>query len=112
MGETGAGGAAEALLICPPRLDQPVPMDESADAGPGCGAIGSLSAAYSAQLRQRFPGRPLLVAEEANGYLSYIPGAGDFVDGGHGSAAAILAPRAEGQLLAEASRLVTDVLDD
>ncbi len=73
------------------------------------GLPGEPFAAYSAQVRQRFPGRVLLVAEEANGYLSYVPGADDFADGGYGAAAAILAPQAEPLLVDAASRLVTEV---
>ena len=76
------------------------------------GLPGEPFAAYSVRLRQRFADLPLLVAEEANGYLSYIPGAQDFADGGYGAAAAILAPEAEGLLLDQASRLVADVLGD
>lgn len=41
------------------------------------------------------------MTEEANGYLSYIPGAADYSKGGYGAAAAIVAPEAEEILLDE-----------
>jgi hypothetical protein len=75
------------------------------------GLPGEPFGAYSARLRRPFTNAAVLVAEEGNGYLSYIPGAEDFADGGYGAAAAILAPEAEGVLLGEASRIIAELLD-
>ncbi len=47
----------------------------------------------------RVQGAHVLVAEECNGYLSYIPTADEYPLGGYGSAAAILAPESEAVLL-------------
>lgn len=70
------------------------------------GLPGEPFGSYSWKLRESFPGLPLLVAEEGNGYLSYIPGAEEYPRGGYGSAAAILAPEGEEVLLRECGALV------
>ena len=54
-------------------------------------------------------GVPLVVVEEANGYLSYIPAADEYEQGGYGSAAAILDPAAENVLLDRLGDLIRTV---
>ncbi|MBT4496876.1 MAG: hypothetical protein HOC74_04105 [Gemmatimonadetes bacterium] len=73
------------------------------------GLPGEPFGSYSLKLRAAFPGLSLLVAEEGNGYLSYIPGAEEYPRGGYGSAAAILAPEAEELLLRECGVLIDEL---
>jgi hypothetical protein len=61
---------------------------------------------FSLELRKRMPDQRLLVCEEGNGYLSYVPPAEEYGQGGYGVAAAILAPAAEEILLSETGALV------
>ena len=55
---------------------------------------------FSRDLRDQALGDALLVAEEANGYLSYIPTADEYDLGGYGPNAAIIGPDAEDAMLA------------
>jgi hypothetical protein len=71
------------------------------------GLPGEPFGSYSTSLRERLGGDRLIVAEECNGYLSYIPSAVEYPLGGYGSAAAILDPAAEEELLSEACELVS-----
>lgn len=73
------------------------------------GLPGEPFGSYSLQLRTSRAGPPPIVVEECNGYLSYIPGARDYAQGGYGSAAAILSPAAEGVLLRQAGDLLDEV---
>jgi hypothetical protein len=61
---------------------------------------------FSVELRRRFQPQPILVIEQCNGYLSYIPTAQEYPQGGYEVAAAMLAPQAENILLAEGSALI------
>ena len=61
---------------------------------------------FSLELRRRMPDQRLLVCEEANGYLSYVPPAAEYAQGGYGASAAILAPAAEEMLLSNVEALV------
>jgi len=64
---------------------------------------------FSTILRNGFDSHPLLVIEECNGYLGYIPTADEYPQGGYEIAAALLTPQAEAVLLEEATRLVRQV---
>ena len=61
--------------------------------------FGGFSVAARERVRHEAPSAHVIVAEECNGYLSYIPTADEYPEGGYGSAAAILAPEAEAVLL-------------
>ncbi|MBN1553305.1 MAG: hypothetical protein JXA11_01060 [Phycisphaerae bacterium] len=71
-----------------------------------CGLPGEPYNSYSLRLRDTFAPIPLLIAEECNGYLSYIPASNDYSDGGYGPAAAIVAPETEALLLREIESIV------
>jgi hypothetical protein len=58
------------------------------------------------------PGLRLVVCEEANGYLSYVPPASEYAQGGYGVAPAILAPAAEEILLSETEALARSIAGD
>ena len=74
------------------------------------GLPGEPFGSYSTKLRERCGAERLIVAEECNGYLSYIPPAEEYPLGGYGSAAAILDPAAEEVLLSEACDLTSSLL--
>lgn len=63
------------------------------------GLPGEPFGAYSARLRDETLSERLLVLEEANGYLSYLPNAADFPFGSYEVNAAIFAPDSEARLI-------------
>jgi hypothetical protein len=67
---------------------------------------------FSLELRKRMASQRVLVCEEANGYLSYVPPAAEYAQGGYGSSAAILAPAAEAIILSDTEALVRSIAGD
>ncbi len=70
------------------------------------GLPGEPFGGYSARLRAETIGEALIVAEEANGYLSYFPMAEDYPRGGYEVTAALLGPDSEEALVGAAGRAV------
>jgi len=65
---------------------------------------------YSMRLRDAFPDRHVIVAEECNGYLSYIPTAAACPEGGYEVCAAMFGPDVEPILLGAAQSLIRKVI--
>ncbi|MGD1000879.1 MAG: hypothetical protein ABSA67_09300 [Candidatus Brocadiia bacterium] len=63
------------------------------------GLPGEPFGAYSVELRKRCAPMRVIVAEECNGYLGYLPTAAEFPLGGYGSNSAIFSPDSEALLI-------------
>lgn len=70
------------------------------------GLPGEPFGAFSVNLRRRQTKARVLVIEECNGYLSYIPTSAEYSMGGYESNAAIVGPAAEAILLDRAESLI------
>ena len=70
------------------------------------GLPGEPFGVYSRRLRDETLGDALIVAEEGNGYLSYVCSAADYDTGGYGANAMIFAPGAEDVLVRAVGRAV------
>lgn len=64
---------------------------------------------FSTMLRHDFAPHGIIVAEECNGYLSYIPTADEYDQGGYEVAAALLEPQAQEAILSGARQLILRV---
>lgn len=74
------------------------------------GLPGEPYGSYSCDIRNALSEAPVIVAEQGNGYLNYIPSEAEYFQGGYESASAILAPEAQPVILASAVRLVRSCL--
>ncbi|NLF32989.1 MAG: hypothetical protein GX591_19150 [Planctomycetes bacterium] len=72
------------------------------------GLPGEPFGGYSARMRAETIGDRLIVAEECNGYLSYLPTAAEFDRGGYGANASLLDRTAEDRLAEAVARAVGD----
>jgi hypothetical protein len=70
------------------------------------GLPGEPFGAYSVELRKRCAPMRVIVAEECNGYLGYLPTAAEFPLGGYGSNSAIFSPDSEALLVESLAALI------
>jgi hypothetical protein len=70
------------------------------------GLPGEPFGAYSVELRKRCAPMRVIVAEECNGYLGYLPTAAEFPLGGYGSNSAIFSPHSEALLVESLAALI------
>ena len=75
------------------------------------GLPGEPFGAYSVELRKRCAPTRLIVAEECNGYLGYLPTAAEFPLGGYGANSAIFSPDSEALLVESLASLVHRIGD-
>ena len=75
------------------------------------GLPGEPFGAYSVELRKRCAPMRVIVAEECNGYLGYLPTAAEFPLGGYGSNSAIFSPDSEAALVGLLAALIHCVAD-
>jgi hypothetical protein len=73
------------------------------------GLPGEPFGAYSVGLRKRCAPLRVMVAEECNGYLGYLPTAAEFPLGGYGSNSAIFSPDAEAVLVGSLAALIARI---
>ena len=73
------------------------------------GLPGEPFGAYSVELRKRCAPLRVIVAEECNGYLGYLPTAAEFPLGGYGSNSAFFSPDAEALLVESLASLIARV---
>ena len=73
------------------------------------GLPGEPFGAYSMELRKRCAPVRVMVAEECNGYLGYLPTATEFPLGGYGSNSAIFSPDSEALLVGSLASLINRI---
>jgi len=71
------------------------------------GLPGEPFGGISVRMREETLGNALIVAEEGNGYLSYIPTKAEFPLGGYGPNASVLGPEAEDALVRAVKQALT-----